>query len=1478
MMGLKSWVVGAVALLAVGVRAEGTATLEGNVLTLDGLVTNVTSEAQLGAASIVLKNGGGVAFGETIDVAKTYAIDGVGLSATGVVSVAAGKQVTVTGRVRLANGTLGHVFVKDGPGRLVLSEGPGAVSVPTRWIIAAGTAAQRGASFFGNHGKSTPNLVLDIREGAVWRIDDGEHCPVGALELTGGRFDAPFRSRTDYWGNTAFRGGVVAHACGTPSVIEIGGNAHLNHIETDVPFTVEPGAILNVLGCLSNGYAPDAVTRLANRLVVSGGGELRLLGSNLYAGGTELHDGTTLTVGHSAALGTGGFAVDGAVTLNVPAGVTFVCPPVTGAGTITKTGAGVATFPDVAADVTVVRAPGEGTVGAAVTDGVLYVVGGTATVDVPAGETIELTDVVEAVPNCGPLTDLVKTGAGTLVLPDADNTRKFRSLTVRAGFVRGASQNRFGGGTTTLSGGGIAVTTSFTLGRELKVSGTGWVDVPSGVVLTVTSNHLHTAGAVLTKTGAGKLRAEGHFRSLDVATNARWVADQGTLELADGALASHSQLPSVTLEVHEGATLSSTGHNPLGNLVLRGGTVSSSYLAAHMGAGATGGTGPLERMARWNPYSLNGTVTVLPSADGRPARISVRHAVCLAHAARTTVFDVRDGATLEIDALLQPGEDAAASAVQTCGLVKRGGGDLVLLRNCGAQGTVSVEGGAVRLGPDARFAETAKLRAAPGARIVLPDGSLLATAVDAEAGVLTTADIWVDASRLQAANGATVSSVPNRGTAGGAFAPFTKTTGNFVLPGSPTYVRDGINGLGALAFNGAQALALTAYTNRTQNIEVFFVGEWTYWQDAGGKGKWGGPVSFGSFAMTADDNHSKPSFSFQHAGTAVSSVNTFNEDVGLSVTHAPLAVGVPYFKHASHLGGAVEVDLFTSDAAPGNTNRASRAASTLGVDLVSIGGRLTGGGVSQTASTATTAVSGVGNLALGANNRMFIGRIGELVVFTRALTDAERSFVASYLKAKWLGSAARPEGEVPDQTGAAGLTVEVPGDACAAVAGAVAAPLADGGVVLAKTGDGRLDVAATVDSAGIVSVDAGSVAFGRTIPSRADIWFDATDASTVALDTDGKVAAVANKGRAGGAFAQAKGWNNAGPVPLPAYVPDGISGLPAVAFDGNSALILNSYTNKASARNLHVYGVFQRTSFSTTGGKGAWSGPFSFNAVGATQPGTSNNDNHVPGAFHLEETGDLVVGQYLGNSLLQVTRTFNPTATPHLFVAHQSPGGGLFAFERAEDPVASVKQWIQTEPKPIDVDVVLLGGRTGPGGSAEWTSMNNGANRMWYGRIGEFIVFTRPLGYTEECALLGYLRAKWLGKGDASAMPPAFLSGAYGPADLSAARLRLADGAALRQEGPTLALAGLASAGTTDWTRVWTGASAADLPLFAVSGDVALGTVNLDVDPLPEQGVLLSFAGEARTKAAWNLTGSGTVAQHAHDYAFLRGGTVIFIR
>ena len=85
----------------------GTATLENDILTLSGLVTNITAEADLGASvtQVVMTAEGGVAFGATLTAAKNYVVDG-----TGIVSVAEGKTFSTT-VARLA--TKGHTLVKD---------------------------------------------------------------------------------------------------------------------------------------------------------------------------------------------------------------------------------------------------------------------------------------------------------------------------------------------------------------------------------------------------------------------------------------------------------------------------------------------------------------------------------------------------------------------------------------------------------------------------------------------------------------------------------------------------------------------------------------------------------------------------------------------------------------------------------------------------------------------------------------------------------------------------------------------------------------------------------------------------------------------------------------------------------------------------------------------------------------------------------------------------------------------------------------------------------------------------------------------------------------------------------------------------------------------------------------------------------------------------------------------------------------------
>ena len=250
------------------------------------------------------------------------------------------------------------------------------------------------------------------------------------------------------WTDASLDGGVTAHACATDSYMYFMTRGFLGHCgRTNCVMNVEAGARLIIDGTLTNGFSNGGVP---NRLTKRGAGELVFLKPGGWTGGTYI-EGGTIVIGDARALGTGALVVSGNVTLQVMPGVTFTCPPVSGSGTITKTGAGVAAFPDVAAGVTVTVAE-QGTIGSPLNDGVLYLTGGDVTVNVAAGQTVEITSLVEAAPGVGPYTDIIKTGSGTLVLPTGNETR-YDSLTIQEGLVNVAAESCFGSGGVTVQDG-----------------------------------------------------------------------------------------------------------------------------------------------------------------------------------------------------------------------------------------------------------------------------------------------------------------------------------------------------------------------------------------------------------------------------------------------------------------------------------------------------------------------------------------------------------------------------------------------------------------------------------------------------------------------------------------------------------------------------------------------------------------------------------------------------------------------------------------------------------------------------------------------------------------------------------------------------------------------------------------------------------------------------------------------------------------
>lgn len=1443
---MARFVLGMAALAAGFVAFDGLASqvVSDGTLTIDGEIVEIADETELGSVTnVVLTNEGGVLFTKGTDaLTKNYSVDG-----TGVVEVAAGQTVRAGAKTRLHGNTIGQTLIKRGAGKLQFSNAVGVVNSKTLWLVEAGELYLNGGDFFGGHSSTTTNLTIDVRKFAVLSTDNN-HCPMGPLVLTGSSMYRPGRALTEKWGDTAFRGGVVAHPSDRDSTIR-GAFAHLNHVNTDVPFVVEQGATLNVCTRLANGYDGPSNNMIANKLLVSGGGHLRLFEENTYSGGTKVSDGTTVTIADAKAFGTGPLEIDGDVTLEVLPGVTFA-GSVTGSGTLHKTGDGVAQFTSTAAGVTVDRTPGEGTMGeanAVDADGKLHLNGARVTVDVPSGK-LEIKGFVNAAPDSESVrTEIVKTGAGTLVLPTG-SAAKYGKLTVKGGFVEVPEESVFGSdGVSLQAGGGLRVTKTFTQARSLiTCTGSVTLDVPAGVTFGIHSNYFATAGATVTKTGGGTWRPVSNFRT-DKGYNsagAKWIVHEGKLRLCSGdVFGGHTTACPLVLEAHEGATIeldSGNCHTPLCAVVLRGATM--------WGFGAqfsNDNNAKMEGGGVWHGFGLNGPVTVLPSNDGRPSRIFAR-ACHLAHGTKATVFDVQAGATLEVDTLLNAGWNGACNARNYAGLVKTGGGTLKLLKQIGTEGTFDVQGGTVELGPKVALNSFLKLQVASTAKVVMNDGSQLATAVDATSALLGSADVWFDAARLNLADGASVSSVPNYGTAGGEFKNVV-CLGNYT-PTAPTYVANGIGGRGSLYFNGSQSLVTTAYTNFTSHVQVFLVSKWTSWANEGGKGKWGGPISLMAKSPSAgsdnwDDNNCAGALTYENWSGQITDLQTCTKGCTVAINPSGIAVNTPYITH-SYMNKAKSTmfsEVWRTEGCAAKTNTAATSIYNCEIDTVCIGGRMRKG-VPQ--------IWGAGN----SNNRQYIGQIGELLVFTRELTAAETAKVYAYLEKKWfgVGSYDKPTAKAL----ASNLPVEVTEGASAHLVANLAVTETTAPTV-EKTGAGTLRLGGTFEGEAYVDVAEGGLELkDGKLPSQVDIWVDASDSTGMTFDDNGRVTNLVNRGACGGAFVRNMRRN---PAPTgPEWTANSINGLPALDFDGDSALALDTYVNRTSPRRVSVYCVGVRTFWELKpgvdngGGHGKWAGPYS---LGSTQAAAS--DEQVRGIVTVQEGAATQCWVDFGvGATANVTIPSN--GEPYLMVFHNTTNGYFLAYETNKTDSAKIPRLMDDNIncEPFDIDIVQLGTRTTEYGKPQWWGREDNRNRSWYGKIGEFIVTTEPLSYEQELELYAYLRKKWLNKGSGSATPPTWLTGAPGTATLGEeVVLSMADGTSLRHEAGEVTLGALETEGTVDWTRIWSGDDVNDFSLFDVVGDVSLGNVNLTVDPVVRKAdvKVLGYGGAALTTPTWRV-------------------------
>ena len=1460
-------------------EATGSATVENDILTLSGLVTNITAEADLGVSvtQVVMTAEGGVAFGASVTAAKNYALDG-----TGIVSVAEGKQFSVT-VPRLS--TIGHTLVKDGPGTLYISSGAvGKVPTLTRWVVKEGELRIRaGGSFFGGHSNTT-NLSVELREGTTYYQEQVNasttHNPMGALEMTGAQFiyaPSTYSGTAVREGNAAFKGGVTVHASETPSYMTWPRYSHLNHCNPDCVFNIEAGGKLIVDGVLTNGansaWSADEPCVLTKR----GGGELVLLRRNGWTGGTVFEEGT-ITVADPQALGNSTLTIAGDVTIHVPAGVTFVCPTlaVDGIRMLTITGHGAFTPPASIPDNLTLVNNATGAVPQPLFGSTLYLTGGILTL--PVSSNTYITEMLDAADGAGKYTDIVKTGAGTLTLPTGISA-SYRNLTVKEGLVSIAAESCFGWGETVVNGGGIRYTANITqtrTSRPITYQGSGTIDVPAGIAWKFMTNSFACANAVVTKNGAGTWQSYDPLKAnISKYSPSRWIIHEGKLKCCSGDMfAGHAGNHNLVIEVHEDAVMElyNAGHHlPVCSIVLRGGTMQGFY-------GQFMGTYGVEGGGRWKGWGLNGPITVLPSLNGQPSRIIAR-ASHLHHGndPQSTTFDVQEGATLEIDAALHPGIQLTGNP-NLGSFVKTGGGTLKLLQPCGAKGTIDIRDGTVELAAGVRFDPLAKVSVNPNAKLVLGDKAQLANATDAASALCATADVWLDASRLSLADGATVSSVPNLGTAGGNFAKFTWTAGSWRIPDLPTYKANGINGKGVLNFNGVQALCLPTYTNKTENLQVFYVSQWTTWTPNGGMGKWGGPMSFGNRKMAGDDNGEYGVLTYQHwDNSSVVPMVTLTKGAMPSVRTAD--VGTPYLVSSYLTRTSIGSTVYVSDDVVPVSSSGTHPVTNVNVELVCVGGRTAVGGAAQVKSTTPTS---------GAADRMYIGYIGEMLAFTRTLTADEEAQILAYLKRKWFNSTVA----VPEETEKAlanTVRIEVPEGAEASYVANVATATDGANFDLTKTGAGTLRYGGAVTGGAVLDVEAGGLKLkDGALPSHVDVWIDASDASTITLDAESRVTNLVNKGAAGGSFVRNARRSTVPYGPTVKTGEDGLNGNPVLAFDGNEALVLNSYTNYTSPRNLYVYIVKRRMKWelnpadATNGaGHGKWGSPFALGSATAT-----TSDENVKGVIHVSEGSATSYPVDLGGTASDAA-TAPALGTAEIFYLFNASNGCYVLVETETTSTTAVPAKTKNDLncEPLAIDLVQIGGRLMANGQPQWYGEEKTSNRMWYGDIAEMIVTTMPLGHHQENELLAYLRKKWLNKGSGSTTPPAWLTGMPAtPATDADTALVMANGTSLKHEAATQTLGTLVTDGTVDWTRVWDGITASSFPLFAVNGDVSLGTVNLAPEPLATQVKVMDWTGDLLNAATWRLqceqAGALGVTLRATEksYWIIPVGTLIMFR
>ncbi|WP_371345259.1 autotransporter-associated beta strand repeat-containing protein [Ancylobacter sp. IITR112] len=389
---------------------------------------------------------------------NTLTFGGDGLATTFSGTISGGSLVDQNVGSTLLTGTYDLTSLTIGGGTLQIGDGVTATSF-------AGTIVNNGT------------LVLDPAQSIVMADAISGN---GSVSINGQNGVVTFTGAKTYTGDTSIMSGTLNLGSGT-SVGSVAGNI------------VNDGALV-FNSSASQTYA--GVIMGTGSVSAAGGGLVTLSGTNLYAGGTSVSNGSTISVSSDANLG----ATSGGVALSN--GTLSATASFASARTVTLTGSG--------------------------------------TVNVDSGQTLTLSGSLGESGS----SQLIKEGLGTLVLTGSNSYSG--GTAIYDGMVQVAADANLGAalGGLTLDNGTLATSASFTTERAVTLGGGGGTfSVAAGTVLTLAGT-ISGAGAVAT-TGGGELALTGvatytggttvgaatlGLYGGSLATSAVTIADGGTLQ------------------------------------------------------------------------------------------------------------------------------------------------------------------------------------------------------------------------------------------------------------------------------------------------------------------------------------------------------------------------------------------------------------------------------------------------------------------------------------------------------------------------------------------------------------------------------------------------------------------------------------------------------------------------------------------------------------------------------------------------------------------------------------------------------------------------------------------------------------------------------------------------------------------------------------------------------------------------------------